>query len=276
MNSARRSLAVCADDFGQSVALSRTVAGLAARGRLTAVSCLAGSAAWAESAPMLAGLPRQVLRGLHFNLTLGCPLSRDLGRHWPEFPGLPALLLQAGLRALPLQAVAVEWRAQWDAFVQRTGRMPDFVDGHQHVHHLPGVRELILSQLPLGVAVRSTGCLLGPGFAFKRAVIAATGGRRLATLLERQGRAHNRALLGVYDFCQADYRALMQGWLRGLPPEGALLFCHPGTGAGADDDPIAPGRVREAAYLGSQAFLDDLDRAGVSLGHAWLQNSSAG
>ena len=274
MSSARRSLAVCADDFGHSVPLSSTVAGLAALGRLTAVSCLAGSAAWAESASMLAGLPRHVLRGLHFNLTLRRPLSLDLRRHWPEFPGLPALLLQAGLHALPLQAIAQEWRAQWDAFVQRTGRMPDFVDGHQHVHHLPGVRELILSQLPPGVAVRSTGRLLGPGFAFKRAVIAATGGRRLDTLLERQGRAHNRALVGVYDFRPADYRALMQGWLRGLPPEGTLLFCHPG--AGASDDPIAPARVREASYLGSQTFLDDLDSAGVSLGHAWPQNSSGG
>lgn len=241
-------------------------------GRLTAVSCLSGSAAWAESARMLVGLPRRVLRGLHFNLTLRRPLSMDLRRHWPEFPGLPALLLQAGLHTLPLQAIAVEWRAQWDAFVERTGRLPDFIDGHQHVHHLPGVRELILSQLRPGVAVRSTGRLLGPGFAFKRAVIAATGGRCLATLLERQGRAHNRALAGVYDFRQTDYRALMQGWLRQLPPRGALLFCHPGAG----DDPIAPARAREALYLGSQAFLDDLDSAGVSLGHAWPQNSSAG
>lgn len=271
MSGPHHSLAVCADDFGQSLPLSKTVTRLAAMGRLTAVSCLTSGAEWGESARLLATFPGAVLRGLHFNLTLGTPLSPDLRVHWPEFPSLPVLLLQAGVRALPLQAISKEWRAQWEAFVDSVGQVPDFIDGHQHVHHLPGVRDLILSQLPPGVAVRSTGCLLGPGFAFKRAVIAVTGGRRLARLLEQMGRAHNQALVGVYDFRESDYRMLMQRWLRRLPPQGALLFCHPGAG----NDSIAPARVREALYLGSSAFLDDLDNACVSLGHAWPRNSSA-
>ena len=29
--------------------------------------------------------------------------------------------------------------AQWQAFVTATGRAPEFVDGHQPVHHLPGL-----------------------------------------------------------------------------------------------------------------------------------------
>jgi len=269
-----RRLAVCADDFGHSRALSRTVVGLAQRGRLTAVSCLSSGLAWRESAPMLRCLPDNILCGLHFNLTLHSPSSADLRRCWPQLPALPALLLRAAARVLPLEAIAAEWRAQWEAFVQSTGRAPDFIDGHQHVHHLPGVREVILRHLPPDVAVRNTGRLCGPGFAFKRAVIAASGGRRLKRLLEGRGVPHNAVLVGVYDFRHEDYRALVQGWLQRSPETGALLFCHPGDGG--CDDPIAPARRREARYLASSDFVEDLQSAGVSLGHAWLRSSSIG
>ena len=269
-----RRLAVCADDFGHSRALSRTVVGLAQRGRLTAVSCLSSGLAWRESAPMLRCLPDNTLCGLHFNLTLHRPCSADLRRCWPQLPALPALLLRAAARVLPLEAIAAEWRAQWDAFVHCTGRAPDFIDGHQHVHHLPGIREVILRQLPTGVAVRNTGRLCGPGFAFKRAVIAASGGRRLTRLLEGRGVPHNTVLVGVYDYLREDYRVLLQGWLQGLPAAGGLLFCHPGDGG--SDDPIAPARRREARYLASSAFVEDLQSADVTLGHAWPRSSSSG
>ena len=269
-----RQLAVCADDFGDSLELSRRVVSLAVRGRLTAVSCLSSGLAWRESAPMLGGLPDATFCGLHFNLTLCSPCSVDLRRHWPQLPALPKLLLQAAARQLPLQAIAAEWRAQWDAFAVSARRTPDFVDGHQHVHHLPGVREVILRHLPPGVAVRNTGCLGGPGFAFKRAIIAASGGRGLANLLKGRGVPHNTVLVGVYDFRHQDYRALVQAWLQGLPASGALLFCHPGDGG--SDDPIAPARRREAHYLGSSDFVEDLQGAGVILGHAWPRSSSGG
>lgn len=269
-----RRLAVCADDFGDSRALSRTVVGLAQRGRLTAVSCLSSGLAWRESAPMLGCLPEDTLRGLHFNLTLHSPRSADLRRCWPQMPALPALLLKAAARVLPLEAIGAEWRAQWDAFICSTGRTPDFIDGHQHVHHLPGVREVILRQLPPEVAVRNTGRLCGPDFAFKRAVIAASGGRRLKSLLEGRGLPHNTVLVGVYDFRHEDYRGLVRGWLQGLPAAGALLFCHPGDGD--SDDPIAPARRREARYLASSDFVEDLQSAGVTLGHAWSRSSSGG
>ncbi len=35
-----------------------------------------------------------------------------------------------------------------DAFAQAMGRMPDFIDGHQHVHALPGVRRVLAAVLP--------------------------------------------------------------------------------------------------------------------------------
>jgi len=277
-----RTLMVCADDFGPSPATAAVIVALACAGRLNATSCITNAAAWRQQAPRLADAPATLQTGLHLNLSEGVPLSAALARVWPRLPGLPALLVQAHAGRLPLAALADEWAAQLDAFQQGTGRPPAYVDGHQHVHHLPGVREVLLrslATLPPGTAVRSTGAVAGPGFGFKRWVIARTGGSALAAELRRRGTPHNATLLGVYDFAAPDYRVLMQAWLKTVAAASggaALLFCHPGAPdraaaatATATADPIGAARVREAAYLGSAAFTDDLAAAGVALASAW-------
>lgn len=277
-SSLTRRLSVCADDFGLTPAISAVIAELAWRGRLSAVSCLVTASPWRAQANRLLPLPRTVERGLHFNLTEGRPLSPALRDLWPLFPPLPRLLRDACLHRLPLPAIAAEWRAQWQAFVDGTGRLPDFVDGHQHVHQLAGVRGIVLEGIAAAggpVAVRNTGQPAGPAGALKRAVIRATGGRALQAELRRRGVPHNAVLLGAYDFRDADYRALVRRWLDRAPSAGGLLFCHPGGGRDAAD-PIAAAREREAAYLGGDAFLADLQEAGFSLGPAWLGRSSGG
>ncbi len=111
-------------------------------------------------------MPASVERGLHFNLTEGRPLSRELLRVWGRFPTLPKLIARAHLSALPRAALRAEFDAQFDAFVAATGAPPRFVDGHQHVHHLPVVRNVVLDALarcPTQVAVRNTGLVLGSG-----------------------------------------------------------------------------------------------------------------
>ena len=268
-----RVLAVCADDFGLAPGISAGIARLAQAGRLTAISCLTNGADWASAAPLLDGLPTSVDVGLHLNFTEGRPLSPRLAKRWPQFPPLPLLIARAHLGLLPRGALRNEAHAQLAAFMRARGVAPAFIDGHQHVHHLPGLRNLILDMLehvqPLP-AMRSTGRVLGPGFAVKRALIERTGGRALAGELARREIAHNPALLGAYDFTEPDYRALMQGWLAALPAAGGLLFCHPGDACdAATPDPIGAARLRESAYLGSAEFPQDLAAAGVTLGRVW-------
>ena len=276
MTAAARSLVLCADDFGAAAEFTAPIVALAAAGRVTAISCLSTHAAWVQAAPALNALPAQVSRGLHFNLSEGVPLSRELRRIWPLFPRLPRLLLAAHAHVLPLAAIRAEWQAQWQAFVDATGHAPGHVDGHQHVHHFPGVREIVLAALPHNVPVRHTGCLSGPGFGFKRGVIAHSGGRALGRALRRRGTPHNAALTGVYDFIDSDYAGLVRRWLRALPAAGGQLFCHPGPALPLDGDAIGAARAREAQYLGSQAFADDLARAQVRLVAPSQQSSSAG
>ncbi len=268
-----RLLGLCADDFGQNAAISAGIAALAEAGRLSAVSCIVNTPHWAAAAPLLGRLQPAVDVGLHFNLTEGVPLSGALRRRWPRMPGLMRLMATAHLRLLPRAELREEFAAQRAAFIAAVGREPAHIDGHQHVHALPIVRDIVIEAalaLQPRPALRNTGRVLGPGFGFKRALIEGSGGRRLERELQRRGPAHNRVLLGVYDFADPDYRGLMQRWLALLPASGGLIFCHPGE-ASSDDvlDPIAAARPRELAYLGSDAFAGDLREAGVTLGSAW-------
>jgi chitin disaccharide deacetylase len=274
-----RTLALCADDFGLTPGISSGIARLARARRLTAISCITNSPHWAAAAGLLEGLPDSVDVGLHLNFTEGAPLSARLAGRWPHLPALPRLIIQAHLRMLPHRAMRNEVHAQLAAFGLDRGKPPDFIDGHQHVHHLPELRDVVLDVVehlqPLP-AVRSTGRVLGPGFAVKRWLIEHTGGRQLAQGLDERVLAHNPALLGVYDFTEPDYRALMQRWLAELPAEGGLLFCHPGEHAAGDPpDAIGAARVRELAYLGSDAFRADLAAADVVLGRVWHAGAAA-
>lgn len=268
-----RTLAVCADDFGLAPGISAGIAKLAHGQRLTAISCVTNSPHWQASTALLRELPDSVDVGLHLNFTEGRPLSARLSRYWSTLPSLPRLLVQSHLRLLPLSQVRNEVHAQLAAFNQALGKPPAFIDGHQHVHHLPGLRQIILDMVehiqPIP-AVRSTGRVLGPGAAFKRRVIETSGGRALAAELAQRVIAHNPTLLGAYDFIEPNYQSLMRGWLAALPAEGGLLFCHPGAHlAGDPPDAIGAARERELAYLGSVAFEDDLAAANVRVGRVW-------
>ena len=268
---AGRPLLVCADDFGLAPGIAAAVAALVRAGRLGAFSCISNAPLWHEAAIAVPGLRPRACAGLHLNLTEGRPLSTALAAHWPTLPPLPRLLLVALAGRLPHAAVHGELDAQWQAFVEATGAEPDHLDGHQHVHHLPGVRDWVLARAQAhGLPVRSTAHLAGPGPRLKRWAIEYSGGRALGRALQQQGLPHHPVLLGAYDFIETDYRRLMRAWLAQVPAQGALLFCHPALAlAGAMSDPIAPARQREQAYLAGEGFPRDLAEAGVVLVSRW-------
>ena len=278
---AARRIAFCADDVGMVAGVAEAVARLAGAGRLSAASCVTSAPAWpSEGAAVAAatGAFESFGLGLHFNLTEGVPLSPDLAALWPALPSLGELIVGAHLGTLPMAAVAIEWRAQLDAFVDVVGRMPAHVDGHQHVHHLPRIRDVVMQAVVASdradrPALRNTGHVLGPGHAFKRSVIEGTGGRALQRGLRAARLGHNAALLGVYDFRGEDYRRLVRGWLANAPAEGSLVFCHPRHGPASNADPIAAARGREALYLASDEFAVDLAEAGFSVGPTWQSSS---
>jgi chitin disaccharide deacetylase len=222
---------------------------------------MVGAPFWASGAPALCMLdPAAVDAGLHLDLTQHPfdPRARHPVAEW---------ILRSHAGAFDRRVLRDEIDAQLDAFESRMLRPPAFVDGHEHVHQLPGVRDVLLEALaargqhPWLRSTRRPARLPG----LKPRVIEALG----AAALERQARAHglrqNRRLLGVYAFdSDADaYEREMQRWLA-LARDGDLLMCHPAA-RGCTEAPHAAARCREHELLAGTAFSVMLARARVQV-----------
>lgn len=225
----KKNIIVCADDFGMNASIDAGMLTLAGAGRLSAISCLSLGPVFASGAAELLGLDIDV--GLHLNFT------EALGQPDEPIMSLKALIMRAYAGRLNTAWVEAAIIRQLDAFEAALGQAPDYVDGHQHVHQLPGIRERLLDVLQRRYGQRmpwlrhtAPGALrgIGLGDTLKAQLIGALGARTLARQARCAGIRMNRRLLGVYDFQGGTdrYGALLQDWLRNAADQD-LLMCHP-------------------------------------------------
>src|SRR5262249_35854312 len=103
---------------------------------------------WPHFARELRPFGTSLAIGLHLNLTFGAPLSAmPLIAPGGELPPLAELVRRALSGRLAGGEIRGEIARQLVAFRERFGRDPDFVDGHQHVHVLPGIRTALIAEL---------------------------------------------------------------------------------------------------------------------------------
>jgi chitin disaccharide deacetylase len=281
MNDAARRAPIwlCADDYGISPGVNRAICDLIALGRLNATSVMvvgpavgrdeiSGLQSAAEASPRCA-------IGLHATLT--APF-RPLSMHFRPLDGgmfLPfAKLLRAGLLGqLDPEIIHAELKLQLATFAGMFGRLPDFVDGHQHVQLYPAVRDAFLGAVKelapkawVRQAGRSTPFLqrLGTPKALFLDMLSA----QFRTRASRAGIIVNPAFAGAYDFSRkADFGALMRGFLDRLPAQ-SVVMCHPGF---VDEqllslDPLTYQREHEHTYLAGEQFPALLAEKQVTLG----------
>lgn len=261
-----KQIILCADDYGLNPNISQGIRQLVAMQRLSAVSCMVNVINLAQQAKQLLELRAEIDIGLHFNLTEGYFVA---DRNKP-MPSLMKLLLRSQFRLLSAKFIEQELNAQLDKFEQAFGRLPDFIDGHQHVHHLPRVREVLLKvyQKRLkqnGSYIRSVFPSLGYTHRLKAWILALTGAYHFKQLLLRDQIPHNPCFGGIYDFSdQTDYASLVNRFLA-QAPSGSLMMCHPGLQATKAIDPIAGARSKEYGYLMSESFKQDCERYQIKL-----------
>lgn len=253
-------LCLCVDDLGLDRSVAASVAELADLGRVNAVSCLVGGPAWAAAAPLARQLANDVDVGLHLDLT-ECPLTGSRR-------SLPALLATAFAGALHGPSIRAEIRAQLDAFEAGVGRPPRFVDGHQHVHQFPTIREQLVGEIADRYGrslpwLRSTRRHRAAGA--KAWVLQALGDAALRRLARAHGIRHNAHLLGVYGFKgeEAHHGRRLAAWL-GAAGTGDVLMCHPARGESPSLD-HARARQVEHRWLVSAAFGELLGAHRVTL-----------
>jgi predicted glycoside hydrolase/deacetylase ChbG (UPF0249 family) len=141
-----KKIVLCADDFSLNEYVSLGIIDLIKHKRLSAVSCLVNSSNWTSHAGWLIPFVNHIDIGLHFNLTEGKSISSHTYWHQGTFPPLKKLLIDGYLRRIPRDAVYHELQAQIDTFRHMMKRDPDFIDGHQHIHQFPLVRDILLKQ----------------------------------------------------------------------------------------------------------------------------------
>jgi len=139
-------LVVVADDAGVDIARNRGIIDGIVEGVIGGISVLAGGAAVEDLAARVGALPEGLRPeiGLHLNLSEGKSLAGHLEGLTDEsglfFSGKFALWERAIAGGIDADAVYAEALAQV-ARLEELELSPNRVDGHQHVHVLPGVRD---------------------------------------------------------------------------------------------------------------------------------------
>jgi predicted glycoside hydrolase/deacetylase ChbG (UPF0249 family) len=260
--SEKKSIILCADDYGLNPEVSQGIYQLALEKRLSAVSCLVMAKNFKDDAVRLLSLKDRPSIGLHFNLTEPGFLSTSASKAIP----LPKLLIKSHCFNINKEWLRKEFIKQMESFVKYFQMLPDFIDGHQHIHTFPIIRDIILDEFQKRysnktIAFRST--WPNPG-QLKDKIIRFSGGHAFHRLLNKKGLMHNKYFMGVYDFNpQSNYRAYFCAWLEKAKAE-TLIMCHPALGSSSMDK-IAEARVNEYHYLSSADFWQDCDQYQVQL-----------
>ena len=261
-----KKIIINADDFAQSAAIDDAIIDLAERRIIHSTSALVLSPRWKASASKLANLPIQA--GLHLDLT--SHFSHQVDCYSP----LPRLIAAAYTSRLKIKHLESIIELQWDMFSERLGRMPDFIDGHQHIHQLPIVRDALFSV----IAKKGWGqlpenwlriCQANHWHGFKAQLISALGAKKMLQLARDYGIRTNSDFAGVYDFdSHRNLNVLWQDWLNNLQGNFPVIMCHVAKiqqlNPVGNTDPIYKARLREYAWLSSPEFKKLLESKGYT------------
>jgi predicted glycoside hydrolase/deacetylase ChbG (UPF0249 family) len=243
-----KNLIVNADDLGWTDGVNRGILEAFHHGIVTSTSLLANGAAFAggvEAARSALGLGV----GVHLNLSDGPPVAEretitSLLNDDGEFAGGPQSLL---LRRVRRGLLLAEVESEWDAQIQKVcdaGIVPTHLDGHKHVHMLPGLFEIALrlaKRHDIGAirvsleasslrAALSSGSIQHAGVVIRQGVQA-----RGLKMLARDARDEAQyARISTTDyFCwisqtgELTHEGVAQ-FVKSLPDGTTELMCHPG------------------------------------------------
>ena len=274
----KRHIWLCADDYGISESVNAAIRDLIVHRRINATSVMTPAPhfdrAEVASLKMLNADVRRAAIGLHLTLTGPFkPLSAGFAplREGAFLP-LKETMWAAFRKQFQHQALMIEIASQLRAFVTAFGRPPDFIDGHQHVHLLPQMRDAVLAVVT-EVAPHAWVRQCGSAAPLSRRLFDRKGlyigwlSRALRRRARELGVRTNPAFAGTYDFTSgADYAELFPKFLDGLS-DGGLIMCHPGK---VDDeltrlDTLTTLREREYAYFNGEEFPRVLAAKGVAL-----------
>ena len=261
----QKNITICADDYGMSLDINRAITALLEKGTINATSCMVNMPYFISGVALLKKHSTNAKIGLHLNLTEGKPLSGypDTNNNG-KFHSLSNILIKSHLRKLNYNSIYNELKAQLSAFITSWGVLPDFLDGHQHIHHFPTIRKAIIAlykEFNLkenDTYIRSVRNIKRPNF--KSQVIYFSGAKKFESMLQKARIKYNSNFSGIYSLDNNDvvFRGIILKSYAEIK-DGGLIMCHPCTNLNKKD-PIGESRLKEYLYFNSdQARKDQLD-----------------
>jgi chitin disaccharide deacetylase len=248
-----KNLIVNADDLGWTEGINRGIADAHRRGLVTSASLLANGLAFDSGLAVSRNQPNLGV-GVHLNLSDGpptaaaCSVPGLLNKSGNLEGGPESLLLRIAARNLPLGEVEREWDAQI-AKVIGVGISPTHLDGHKHVHMLPGLFQLALrlarkhgiGAIRISHEESRLRSVLSSGGKLKTSVVLKQGiqarglkilARDARDMAERAGISSTDYFCGIAQTGELT-REGVERLLETLPEGTTELMCHPGY---VDDD----------------------------------------
>jgi len=243
-----RNLIVNADDLGWTEGVNRGIVEAHRKGLVTSATLLANGRAFPSGIDAARKNPELGI-GVHLNLSDGRPTAAAeqvpglLNAAGELYGGPESLMLRIASRSLRWAEVEREWDAQIRK-IREAGISPTHLDGHKHVHMLPGLFELALrlakkhgirairvaheesslrSALSAG-ASQNTRVVLKQGMQARGLKLLVRDARGLA---DREGVATSDYFCGIAQTGQWT-REGMEEFLEKLPEGTTELMCHPG------------------------------------------------
>ena len=230
-------------------AIDDGVAALVAQGMVTAASVMALGKPDRHALSVMRSCGASL--GLHLDFTSSLAHAHQHGERT-----VATTILAAWAGRLDRRRTREAIRYQLQRYQELTGALPEFVDGHEHVHQFPVIREAlfeVLAEAAPGrqICIRNTLPLSWRGG--KAALIAALGAGGMLRLAQRAGYYYNTDFYGVYDLSpRADLARCWRNWFASQRVSGALAMCHPASVARS----LEPFRLREFLFLGGAQFSD--------------------
>ena len=274
-----KTLIINADDFGLTNCVNEAVIDAFQSGCLTSTTLMVNTVG-TEEAIMMAKKNPGLAVGLHFNLTLGKPVSdvsnvTSLVNKFGEFYSRSILMRRLMCGIVKRSDIDLELDAQYK-MMQVAGLNPSHIDSHQHLHGFPLVFDSVAAQCEKeNIPVRMPWVL-------NLKAMPVTPGRRLKQwvlkkMLDRNAKhwkrriRWNTALASIFDLgtipekLEVDhYRKLLEDGKEGIYE----LMVHPGKDAKELAGLTRIGHVSESewAFLTSGALLPLLSELDFTLG----------
>lgn len=271
----RTRLIVCADDYALTPGVSRAIRELIAAGRISATSVMTACPLWPDEAPALAAVSGNADIGLHLTLTDQAPLGA-MPKLAPQgrLPPIGKVVRASLLGQLPIVEIEAEIARQLERFVEVWRRPPAHVDGHHHVHQLPGIRGALLRILErkgfrtpyLRSCHEPLSRIMARGITPAKALLISSLGAGFVRAASAHGLAVNEGFSGIYDLSAEDQglEDLFARFIRHLGPR-PLMMCHPGysDAALAGLDTMTGQRDLERAFFAGPEWPRMLESARV-------------